>query len=152
MRKIALDKTSKSKDACEIKEPWLPQPAAASANANECMMSNSPPPPSLSPFPPKTRIVNPQRTNGPASPVRRPSCVIVRPFRRRPLKRQTQNPGNYFWKKSDEHQTYLDFEEQLMIVQELKEQGLVSLMLITTATPLSEPSLFERKETVYLCT
>ncbi|CAN0096992.1 unnamed protein product, partial [Ectocarpus fasciculatus] len=39
--------------------------------------------------------------------------------------RQTQHPGNYFWKKSDEHQTYLDFEEQLMIVQELKEQGLV---------------------------
>ncbi|CAM9958690.1 unnamed protein product [Ectocarpus sp. 4 AP-2014] len=39
--------------------------------------------------------------------------------------RQTQHPGNYFWKKSDEHQTYMDFEEQLMIVQELKEQGLV---------------------------
>eukprot|EP00752_Nemacystus_decipiens_P007229 g6470.t1 len=39
--------------------------------------------------------------------------------------RQTQNPGNYFWKKSDEHQTYLDFEEQLMIAQELKEQGMV---------------------------
>ncbi|CAM9995214.1 unnamed protein product [Pylaiella littoralis] len=39
--------------------------------------------------------------------------------------RQTQNPSNYFWKKSDEHQTYLDFEEQLMIIQELKEQGLV---------------------------
>lgn len=57
------------------------------------------------------------RFNPNPAPVVLPSCRRLR---------QTQNPGNYFWKKSDEHQTYLDFEEQLMIVQELKEQGLVS--------------------------
>ena len=36
------------------------------------------------------------------------------------------NPGEYYYKTSMEHELALDYEEQLMIVQELKDQGLVS--------------------------
>ena len=36
------------------------------------------------------------------------------------------NPGEYYYKTSMERELALDFEEQLMIVQELKDQGLVS--------------------------
>lgn len=80
-------------------------------------------------------IISDQRQNGinPAlspPPSCTPSVIHPRSFR------QTQNPGNYFWKKSDEHQTYLDFEEQLMIIQELKEQGLVRF------TPPSRDAFF----------
>lgn len=72
-------------------------------------------------YTPRARARAPTLSPKDANP--NPASLILSSFR--PV-RQTQHLGNYYWKKSDEHQTYLDFEEQLMIVQELKQQGLVS--------------------------
>lgn len=84
----------------------------------ECMMSTPPPPTGTHARPPALAVP-------PKNTTRTPSLNPASSLRSVNPLRQTQQPGDYFWKRSDEHQTYLDFEEQLMIAQELKEQGLV---------------------------
>lgn len=51
-----------------------------------------------------------------------PGCFV----RWRPI-RLLVNPGEFYYKTSLEHELAADFEEQLMIVQELKDQGMVRL-------------------------
>ena len=56
------------------------------------------------------------------------------------LLRLRVNPGEYYYKTSMEHELALDFEEQLMIVQELKDQGLVRLCPLIGAGKIISPS------------
>lgn len=43
-----------------------------------------------------------------------------------------QNYGSYYYVTSKEHELALDIEEQLMVVQELKDEGLVRTMSFLT--------------------
>ncbi|CAN0012645.1 unnamed protein product [Ascophyllum nodosum] len=49
--------------------------------------------------------------------------------------RYIPNPGDYYYKTSLEHEIALDFEEKLMVVQELMDQGMVRQVAVANETP-----------------